>query len=98
VPILAPYRWLRRADPVSHSWDATSDSIAAWVAIALGATHLVLLKPAAGPLREVTDAQFGSVLASAKPTPPLVSICTARTLSSVTDSLSIPAAGRNRQG
>lgn len=98
VPILAPYRWLRRADPVSHSWDATSDSIAAWIAIALGATHLVLLKPAAGPLREVTDAQFGSVLASAKPTPPLVSICTARTLSSVTDSLSIPAAGRNRQG
>ncbi len=92
VPVLAPYQWLRRADPVSHSWDATSDSIAAWVAITLGATHLVLLKPAAGPVREVTDAQFGSVLASATPAAPLVSICTARTLGAVTDSLSLPVA------
>lgn len=97
VPVLAPYRWLRRADPVSHSWDATSDSIAAWIAIALGAAHLVLLKPAAGAQRDVTDAQFDSVLASAKSTAPLVSICTARTLGTVTDSLSIPIADRGKR-
>jgi aspartokinase-like uncharacterized kinase len=98
VPVLAPYRWLRRADPVSHSWDATSDSIAAWIAITLGSAHLVLLKPAAGAVRDVTDAQFGSVLASATSSAPLVSICTARTLGTVADSLSIPPAGRGGRG
>jgi aspartokinase-like uncharacterized kinase len=98
VPILAPYRWLRRADPVSHSWDATSDTIAAWIAITLGAAHLVLLKPAAGALRDMTDAQFGSVLASATSTAPLVSICTARTLGTVADSLSIAPAGHGGRG
>jgi aspartokinase-like uncharacterized kinase len=90
VPVLAPYRWLRRADPVAHSWDATSDSIAAWIAITLGAAHLVLLKPAPGAVRAVTDAQFDAVLASAPSVPPLVHICTARTLGTVMDSLSIP--------
>ncbi len=98
VPVLAPYRWLRRADPVSHSWDATSDTIAAWIAITLGAAHLVLLKPAAGAARDMTDAQFDSVLARAKSTAPLVSICTARTLGAVADSLSIPPAGHGGQG
>ena len=46
LPILAPLRWLRAADPLPHSWDVTSDSIAAWAADALGAEMLVLVKPA----------------------------------------------------
>jgi 5-(aminomethyl)-3-furanmethanol phosphate kinase len=46
IPVLAPYRWLREADPLPHSWDVTSDSIAAWVAGRLGARRLVLVKPA----------------------------------------------------
>jgi aspartokinase-like uncharacterized kinase len=46
IPVLAPSAWLRDADPLPHSWDATSDSIAAWVAGRLGAAHLVLVKPA----------------------------------------------------
>jgi len=46
LPVLAPYRWLRTADPLPHSWDVTSDSIAAWVAGALGARRVVLIKPA----------------------------------------------------
>lgn len=44
VAILAPYAWLRAADPLPHGWDVTSDSIAAWVAGQLGARRLVLLK------------------------------------------------------
>jgi hypothetical protein len=45
VPVLAPSRWLREADPLPHSWDVTSDSIAAWVAGRVGARRLVLVKP-----------------------------------------------------
>jgi aspartokinase-like uncharacterized kinase len=45
LPILAPYRWLRAVDPLPHSWDVTSDSIAAWVAHAVGAQRLLLVKP-----------------------------------------------------
>ena len=45
IPVLAPSRWLRETDPLPHSWDVTSDSIAAWVAGRLGARRLVLVKP-----------------------------------------------------
>jgi aspartokinase-like uncharacterized kinase len=44
VPVLAPHRWLRSADPLPHTWDVTSDSIAAWVAGAVGARRVVLVK------------------------------------------------------
>jgi aspartokinase-like uncharacterized kinase len=58
LPVLAPYRWLRAADPLPHSWDVTSDSIAAWVAGALGARRVVLIKPAVGSARQLVDPQF----------------------------------------
>lgn len=45
VPVLAPFRWLREADPLPHTWHVTSDSIAAWVAGEVGARRLVLVKP-----------------------------------------------------
>ena len=45
VPVLAPFRWLHEADPLPHSWDVTSDSIAAWVAGQVGARQLILVKP-----------------------------------------------------
>jgi 5-(aminomethyl)-3-furanmethanol phosphate kinase len=45
IPVLAPWRWLRATDPLPHSWDVTSDSIAAWVAGCVGARRLVLVKP-----------------------------------------------------
>ena len=45
VPVLAPSRWLKQSDPLPHTWDVTSDSIAAWVAGRVGAGHLVLVKP-----------------------------------------------------
>jgi 5-(aminomethyl)-3-furanmethanol phosphate kinase len=47
LPILAPYHWLRAVDPLPHSWDVTSDSIAAWVSGAVGARRLLLVKPSA---------------------------------------------------
>jgi dihydroneopterin aldolase len=70
-PVLAPYRWLRGADgpedrdALPHSWDVTSDSIAAWVAGRLGARRLVLLKPteASGDgLRAIVDPYFSHAL------------------------------------
>jgi probable H4MPT-linked C1 transfer pathway protein len=45
IPVLAPFSWLRRDDPLPHSWEITSDSIAAWVANAIGAHRLILIKP-----------------------------------------------------
>lgn len=57
VPVLAPSRWLRELDPLPHSWDVTSDSIAAWVAGMVGAPRLVLVKPPGAPAHAV-DAYF----------------------------------------
>jgi hypothetical protein len=42
--VLAPSAWLLRADPLPHSWDVTSDSIAAWIAHALRVRQLMLVK------------------------------------------------------
>jgi aspartokinase-like uncharacterized kinase len=61
LPVLAPYAWLRRADPLPHSWDVTSDSIAAWVAGAVDARRLVLVKPP-GASPDAVDPQFRSTL------------------------------------
>ena len=62
LPVVAPYRWLRRVDPLPHSWDVTSDSIAAWIAGALGATRLVLLKMTDGDPGELADPYFSRAL------------------------------------
>jgi len=40
--VLLPYCALRRYDPLPHSWDVTSDTIAAWVAKKTGCDLLVL--------------------------------------------------------
>jgi len=61
VVVLAPSRWLRSADVLPRTWDATSDSVAAFVAGALDATRLILIKPGTA-LREPVDSCFTSVL------------------------------------
>ena len=65
VAVLAPSRWMRSADVLPHSWDVTSDSIAAFVAGALGAERLVLIKPT--EKGHPVDPYFASVLASGMP-------------------------------
>jgi len=62
LPVLAPYQWMREADPLPHSWDVTSDSIAAWVAGQVGASRLVLVKPSGASGPDMVDPCFDSVL------------------------------------
>ncbi|MGH7675060.1 MAG: amino acid kinase [Gemmatimonadales bacterium] len=62
VPVLAPFRWLRATDPLPHSWDVTSDSIAAWIAGAVGARRLVLIKPGRGEPGRLVDPYFPRAL------------------------------------
>ena len=62
VPVLAPYQWLRDADPLPHSWDVTSDSIAAWVAGQVGAACLALVKPPGASGTALVDRYFESVV------------------------------------
>ena len=62
VPVLAPYRWLRAADPLPHSWSASSDSVAAWIAGAVGAKRIVLIKPVKGEVPKMVDALFFETL------------------------------------
>ena len=68
VAVLAPYRWLRAADVLPHTWGATSDSVAAFVAGALDAARLVLVKPASDSTApELVDPCFASVLPAGLP-------------------------------
>jgi aspartokinase-like uncharacterized kinase len=61
IPILAPSRWLRAADELPHRWDVTSDSLAAYLAMLLGADELILVKPVSGGL-ELVDPYFTRAL------------------------------------
>lgn len=51
VSVLLPAALMAERDPLPESWAVTSDSIAAWVAGAVGAERLVLVKPVAGLFR-----------------------------------------------
>lgn len=48
VSVLLAATLLIEADPLPHSWQVTSDSIAAWIAGRVGAARLVLLKDVDG--------------------------------------------------
>ena len=58
IPVLAPSAWLKAVDPLPHSWDVTSDSIAAWVAGEIGAARLLLIKPPGARGPDLVDAHF----------------------------------------
>ncbi len=59
VAVLLPYRAMREADPLPHSWDVTSDTIAAWVA-SVRDVPLLLLKSVDGILCEGELCEFVS--------------------------------------
>jgi 5-(aminomethyl)-3-furanmethanol phosphate kinase len=59
--VLAPFRWMRSADVLPHSWEVTSDSVAAFVAGAIDAARLILIKPMAESSNPV-DPYFSTVL------------------------------------
>jgi aspartokinase-like uncharacterized kinase len=62
IPVLVPYGWLREADPLPHSWDVTSDSVAAWIAGRLGARRLVLINPPGATGGGMLDPYFARTL------------------------------------
>jgi aspartokinase-like uncharacterized kinase len=62
VPILLPAALLIQADPLPHSWQVTSDSIAAWIAGLAGAAQLVLLKDVDGLLPDWSRSETAEVL------------------------------------
>jgi probable H4MPT-linked C1 transfer pathway protein len=65
IPVLAVSRWLQRADPLPHSWNVTSDSIAAWIAGETGARRLVLIKPSGASGAAMVDAAFSAAVPKA---------------------------------
>ncbi len=67
VVVLAPYRWMRAADVLPHTWNATSDSVAAFAAGAFDATYLALIKPVDSADPGMVDPCFASVLPSNLP-------------------------------
>ena len=66
VTVLAPSRWMRSADVLPHSWEVSSDSIAAFVAGALDAARLILIKPSSD-LAEPLDPYFATALPARLP-------------------------------
>ncbi len=62
IPILAPSLWLRAADELPHSWEVTSDSLAAYLAGLLGAERLLLVKAVGGKVDELVDPWFRRAL------------------------------------
>lgn len=55
VPILLPSVVIKQRDPLPHSWQVTSDTIAAWVADRVGCNTLVMLKDVDGLLETNHD-------------------------------------------
>lgn len=62
VPVLAPSRWLSAADELPHSWEVTSDSLAAYLMMFLGAERLLLVKAVEGNGEELLDPYFRRAL------------------------------------
>ncbi len=60
IPVLAPYAWMRATDALPHSWDITSDSIAAFIASEIGASELILVKQATDHWTGLVDPGFAA--------------------------------------
>lgn len=62
LPVLAPANWMRAADILPHGWEVTSDSVAAFVAGALDAPELILVKRVDAPWEELVDGAMRDVM------------------------------------
>jgi aspartokinase-like uncharacterized kinase len=62
VPVLLPHDWLAGKDPLPHSWDVTSDSIAAWIAGQAMAERLILVKDVDGLYDAAPDEKNAELL------------------------------------
>lgn len=62
LPILLPSAFLLAEDPLPHSWEVTSDAIAAHMAVRLDAEFLVLLKDVDGVLTADPRTQSNATL------------------------------------
>lgn len=51
--VFLPYKLIKDKDPLPHSWDVTSDSIALWIAGYLEAERLILVKSIDMPIKRV---------------------------------------------
>ncbi len=58
LPIFLPSRFMFREDPVEHSWDVTSDTIAAYIAGLLQAKKLILVTDVDGIFSEGPEKNF----------------------------------------
>jgi aspartokinase-like uncharacterized kinase len=54
VPIWLPTFMVAHEEKIEHSWDVTSDSLAAWLARKIGATRLLLVKSVSFGGREIS--------------------------------------------
>jgi aspartokinase-like uncharacterized kinase len=88
LAILAPSALLRQLDPLPHSWQITSDSIAAWLAKYSDIQLLVLLKSVAGAYQPEPSGSsitlLGRISRAALADYDLVDPCFAQTLSPTT--------------
>ena len=64
IPIWSPWPMLRAHPAIPPSWDVTSDSLAAWLATALDAERLVLVKHSSTPHPDLLDRAFPHFTAS----------------------------------
>lgn len=62
LPVLAPAGWMRAADILPRTWEVTSDSVAAFVAGALDARELILVKRLEAPWEELVDGAMRGVM------------------------------------
>jgi 5-(aminomethyl)-3-furanmethanol phosphate kinase len=51
VPVWLPYTMVAKRDDIEASWEVTSDSLALWLASALGAERLIMVKSAVLPVQ-----------------------------------------------
>jgi aspartokinase-like uncharacterized kinase len=58
VPVWSPWPMLRAHPDIPRSWDVTSDSLAVWLATALGARGVVLIKHCDPARTDAVDAAF----------------------------------------